>query len=82
MLAEAQEGIVAYDCQDQCEALVLIDVLDLLGDNPMQSEVTGHMGTGSTNHNCRDCDVGGPKAYKRSNEGYESLYNVRFHLRG
>ncbi|KAF7312000.1 hypothetical protein MIND_00211900 [Mycena indigotica] len=37
-------------------------------DNPMQSEVSSHMG-GQANYFCRKCKVGGPKAHKHSNVG-------------
>ncbi|KAF7303524.1 hypothetical protein MIND_00581600 [Mycena indigotica] len=42
-------------------------------DNPMQSEVSSHMG-GQANYFCRKCKVGGPKAHKHSNVGYEELF--------
>ncbi|KAF7316136.1 hypothetical protein MIND_00131700 [Mycena indigotica] len=42
-------------------------------DNPMQSEVSSHMG-GQANYYCRKCKVGGPKAHKHSNVGYEELF--------
>ena len=77
MVKETQEGIVAYDSMDDREILCFIDILDMLGDNPMQSEIAGHMGTGSTNLGCRMCDVGGSKEYKKGDVGYASLYGVR-----
>ena len=77
MLKEAEQGFVTYDSADDREVLCFIDVLDVLGDNPMQSELAGHMGTGSTNLGCRMCDVGGTKEFKKGDVGYASLYGVR-----
>lgn len=77
MLKEAEDGFAAYDSIVGEEIFCIIGVLDLLDDNPMQSELAGHMGTTSANHNCRVCEAGGSKKFKRSDEGYEGLYNVR-----
>ncbi|KAI0349150.1 hypothetical protein OH77DRAFT_1533351 [Trametes cingulata] len=42
-------------------------------DNPMQSELSGHIG-GNGNFFCRKCEVGGTTAYKASDEGFHSLF--------
>ncbi|KAJ7206206.1 hypothetical protein C8J57DRAFT_1258525 [Mycena rebaudengoi] len=43
--------------------------------NPMQSEVSAHIG-GKGNHFCRKCDVGGTQKEKALNEGYHTLFEA------
>lgn len=65
-----------YDAMTRAPACVRIYVNAEPSDNPMQSELSGHIG-GSGNLFCHRCDVGGPDDMKQSDEGFHALFSVR-----
>ncbi|KAG2104656.1 uncharacterized protein F5147DRAFT_746518 [Suillus discolor] len=69
----AQSGVVAWDCKDEEEVMLIPCGLFLAGDNPMQAEECSHAGL-DCNYFCRTCNVGGTKEYKASEEGYNSIF--------
>ncbi len=68
-------GVSAYDCLEQEECLITTFPLFMPADNPMQAEQCSQAGL-TANKFCRTCTVGGPQAFKRSDEGYASLFQV------
>lgn len=75
MLAEASQGIIAFDAETKNECMFAIGVLHLPADNPMQSALSSHAGT-RANCFCRRCIVGGTRAWKKSYAGYSTLFKV------
>ncbi|KAG2063961.1 hypothetical protein BDR04DRAFT_1122894 [Suillus decipiens] len=70
-----QSGIVAWDCKDEEEVMLILCGLFLAGNNPMQAEECSHAGL-NCNYFCRTCNVGGTKEYKASEEGYNSIFKT------
>ncbi|KAF8602668.1 hypothetical protein BDV93DRAFT_581297 [Ceratobasidium sp. AG-I] len=69
---------VAFDALTMREALIRPYALMWPGDNPMQAEECSCGGLGS-NFNCRTCGAGGTQEFKRTTEGYSSLFEVNSH---
>ncbi|KAG1726440.1 uncharacterized protein EDB91DRAFT_1254343 [Suillus paluster] len=80
LINTAQSGIVAWDCKDEEEVMLIPSGLFLAGDNPMQAEECSHAGL-SCNYFCRMCDVGGTKEHKASEEGYNSIFKTTNDIR-
>ena len=77
--AASNPGLVAYDSILQCECLFRPTPFLWPADNPMQAEQCSHSGL-TSNKFCRTCHVGGTQEFKRSDEGYLSLFKVCRHL--
>ncbi|KAN0125421.1 hypothetical protein V8E53_015508 [Lactarius tabidus] len=67
--------VVSFDCKTGKEILIIPYLIFTASDNPMHAEQTSHSGLCS-NHFCRTCDVGGTKAYKKSNEGFTKIFEI------
>jgi hypothetical protein len=65
--------------QDETGATTCICIYANAGpsDNPMQSEISAHIG-GKGNYFCRKCRVGGTQKEKAINDGYHALFEVSF----
>ncbi|KAG2147900.1 uncharacterized protein EDB93DRAFT_1240576 [Suillus bovinus] len=75
LIVAAKSGIVAWDCKDNQEVMLIPYALFIAGDNPMQAKECSHAGL-NCNYYCRTCEVGGMKEYKESEAGYNSIFNV------
>ncbi|KAN0136748.1 hypothetical protein V8E53_005518 [Lactarius tabidus] len=67
--------ITMFDCKTRKEVLTIPYLIFTASDNPMHAEQTSGSGLNS-NYFCRTCDVGGTKAYKRSDEGFAKLFEI------
>ncbi|EGN97197.1 hypothetical protein SERLA73DRAFT_74899 [Serpula lacrymans var. lacrymans S7.3] len=65
--------IIAWDCRDEQEVMLIPYGLFIAGDNLMQAEECSHAGLGC-NYFCQICKVGGMNKYKKSEAGYNSLF--------
>ncbi|KAJ6589471.1 hypothetical protein B0H19DRAFT_892628, partial [Mycena capillaripes] len=65
--------IPVYDHSTEQEAAVRVFVNTGPSDNPMGSEMTGHIGA-KGNYFCRKCKVGGYGEHKRTDAGFHSMF--------
>lgn len=79
IIRKSQEGTTAYDCVLKEEIVFEAIPILIAADNPMHAELTSSCGL-TSNKFCRTCDVGGSQAYKCSDDGYLSLFQVSFKL--
>ncbi|KAH9847978.1 hypothetical protein C2E23DRAFT_740580 [Lenzites betulinus] len=70
--------IRVIDPNTGCPARVRVFVNAEPSDNPMQSELSGHIG-GNGNFLCRKCKVGGTTISKATDEGYHALFTPGEH---
>ncbi|KAI0685358.1 hypothetical protein BC835DRAFT_1290391 [Cytidiella melzeri] len=68
-----EEPVRVRDAMTGQDALFRLFVNAAPSDNPMQSEVSAHIG-GAGNLFCRKCDAGGTGEEKESTEGFERLF--------
>ncbi|KAI0054541.1 hypothetical protein BV25DRAFT_1922595 [Artomyces pyxidatus] len=73
-IQSTRDGYAAYNCELHEEILFRVGILNLPADNPMQAELASHIGLNG-NMFCRRCTVGGPQAYKQSDDGYDTLFH-------
>ncbi|KAF8417184.1 hypothetical protein L210DRAFT_3616068 [Boletus edulis BED1] len=73
VMQAAESGVIAWDCRDQEEVLLIPEGLFHAGDNPMQAELCSQAGL-TCNFFCRTCHVGGTKEYKGSDSGYRTIF--------
>ncbi|KAJ7060399.1 hypothetical protein C8F01DRAFT_1292764 [Mycena amicta] len=69
-----RDPIVVWDLQTREETVLELGVFAGASDNPMQSEVSDHIGS-QGNFPCRKCEVGGNQVFKRTNDGYHALFS-------
>ena len=70
-----EDGIVAFDCKENEEVLLLPYGLFLAGDNPMQATQCSHAGL-CANLFCRICKTGGTKKHRATDGGYAEIFRV------
>ncbi|KZP26247.1 hypothetical protein FIBSPDRAFT_732946, partial [Athelia psychrophila] len=73
--AAQQDGIWAWDCVHEEMVVLIPSVLALLGDNPMQSELSCHVGLNGKFF-CRSCFVKDPDAKESGASGPDESSNV------
>ncbi|KAJ7460141.1 hypothetical protein FB451DRAFT_1500376 [Mycena latifolia] len=71
----ALEYVLHLKVTTGCATCLCIYVNAGPSDNPMQSEVSGHIG-GKGNGPCRKCKMGGTQQEKATNEGYHAIFEA------
>ncbi|KAJ7678592.1 hypothetical protein B0H17DRAFT_1235485 [Mycena rosella] len=69
------EPVSVYDESNATEAAFRLFVNTGPSDNPMGSEMTGHIGA-KGNYFCRKCKVGGCGEHKRTDDGFRSMFEA------
>ena len=72
-----ESGVTAWDCKYQEDFILCPYSFSLAGDNPMQAEECSHAGL-RCNYFCRTCNISGSTMFNESDEGYASIFKVRF----
>ncbi|KAJ7448584.1 hypothetical protein FB451DRAFT_1053799 [Mycena latifolia] len=68
-----REPVVVYDQDTQQEAAFRLFINTGPSDNPMASEMTGHIGS-KGNYFCRKCKVGGCSLHKETDDGFNNMF--------
>ncbi|KAL4079984.1 hypothetical protein V8B97DRAFT_2020726 [Scleroderma yunnanense] len=69
----AESGIIAWDCKENEDVMLLLCSLFVAENNPMQAEECSHAGL-NCNYFCRTCHVSSTKEYKSGEVGYNSIF--------
>ncbi|KAJ7033584.1 hypothetical protein C8F04DRAFT_1395981 [Mycena alexandri] len=75
ILSTHSHPVSVYDENDQEEAAFRLFVNTGPSDNPMGSEMTGHIGA-KGNYFCRKCKVGGTGEHKRTDDGFHCMFEA------
>jgi hypothetical protein len=71
-----KDPIRAYDAHLKQQVRLKLQCHCGPGDNPSQSESSGHIG-GNGNYPCRKCGIGGSQKEKETDKGFEQFFEVR-----
>ncbi len=71
-----EEPIKTRSALNGCTTLIKLCCNCGPGDNPSQSETSGHIGS-KGNFPCRKCKVGGSQKEKESKDGFHQFFQVR-----
>lgn len=71
--ATQREPMITWDSLENRQVRLRFEVISIVSDNPMASEIIDHIGQ-KGNHFCRRCEVGGTLQARQSDEGYHKLF--------